>query len=456
MNNTPPISFDDFDCFQLRSFYERLDSYLIVENDYVEGSLVIALDAAFGSGKSTFLQMWQNEIHSRRLNDGTLPIPITINAWESDHCGDPFVAIVANLIEAIEKQPNFDSEKVKQFQEAAKDILWFSTGLINDFIASQLGVDILKSAELAEKKNISRQDTSYDFIKSYRNRVEALKKLKRIMRDIFGGKSIKTIFFVDELDRCRPDYAVTYLETIKHIFDMDGIAFVIAIDYTQMSNSARCLFGSELRPDEYFRKFFHRIIKLPDVTELAYQTVTNKYINKYISVEGKRLTLINLESDYKVQIIELLVKFKLNPRQIQESFRIMGHIMQASNNQTLGNRLYISTAGTVLLSVLWVHNRNLFNLILEDKNCEGAISLCENLSNFIEHDSLMWWIKIIIKGMRKPSTDYGSINQLLLKLKFTDGSENDSKIFLDSNFISYESQRIHQKIANMIMNLDKF
>ncbi|GAI99518.1 unnamed protein product, partial [marine sediment metagenome] len=25
------------------------------------------------------------------------------------------------------------------------------------------------------------------------------------------------LIFVDEIDRCRPDYAISYLETIKHV-----------------------------------------------------------------------------------------------------------------------------------------------------------------------------------------------------------------------------------------------
>jgi KAP family P-loop domain len=456
MQNIPPISFDDFDCFQLRSFYERLDSYLIVENDYVEGSLVIALDAAFGSGKSTFLQMWQNEIYSRRLNDGTLPIPITINAWESDHCGDPFVAIVANLIDAIQNQPNFDQDKIKQFHEAAKDIFWFSTGLINDFIANQLGIDILKAGDLAEKNNIARKDASYDFVNSYRIRVAALNKLKCTMRDIFGGQSIKTIVFVDELDRCRPDYAVTYLETIKHIFDMDGIAFVIAIDYNQLSNSARCLFGKDLNPDEYFRKFFHRIIKMPNASETAYRMVASKYIDKYISIEGKRSTLINLNSDFQTQVVELCLKLKLNPRQIQEAFRLMGHIMQSSDIQKEEKIRWGVAAGTVLLSLLRVRNRNLFELILFDKNSEGAVKLCEELAIVLEHDSLIWWIKIIISGMSDYSKDFDLFDEFLLKMELSDGTQKGRYDFFNNFYGAFGSTRGLQQIANMFENLEKF
>jgi hypothetical protein len=456
MQDTLPISFEDFDCFQLRSFYERIDSYLIVENDYVEGSLVIALDAAFGSGKSTFIEMWKNEIQSRRLIDGTLTIPIIINAWESDHCGDPFVAIVSNLIDAIKNQPNFDQDKTNQLQEAAKDIFWFSTGLINDFIAKQLGIDILKAGDLVEKKNMARQDASYDFIKSYSIRVEALNKLKRIMRDIFGGNSIKTIVFVDELDRCRPDYAVTYLETIKHIFDMDGIAFVIAIDYNQITNSARCLYGNDLNPDEYFRKFFHRIIKMPNSSDIGYQMVTRKYISKYISIEGKRSTLINLDSTFQTQVVEICLKLKLNPRQIQEAFRLMGHIMQSSQIQKEEKIRWGLSAGTFLLSLLRVSNRKLFELILFDKQCEGAIKLCEELGAILERDRLSWWIQIIISGMSDYNYDFRLFDEFLLKMEFSDGTEQGRRDFFRNFSGAFGSTRGLQKIAEMLENLERF
>jgi len=40
-----------------------------------------------------------------------------------------------------------------------------------------------------------------------------------------GKSQSKVIIIVDELDRCRPDYAIRVLEIIKHLFDVNGYIF---------------------------------------------------------------------------------------------------------------------------------------------------------------------------------------------------------------------------------------
>ena len=67
--------------------------------------------------------------------------------------------------------------------------------------------------------------------------------LKNAVREIVSSSSPRAFFIVDELDRCRPDYAITYLETIKHIFDIKGAVFILAADRQQLENSAKTAFG---------------------------------------------------------------------------------------------------------------------------------------------------------------------------------------------------------------------
>jgi len=50
-------TFED-DLLKLKAFSQRLEEFIAVEHDYIEGSLVVALSSKYGSGKSTFLKMW--------------------------------------------------------------------------------------------------------------------------------------------------------------------------------------------------------------------------------------------------------------------------------------------------------------------------------------------------------------------------------------------------------------
>jgi hypothetical protein len=71
------------------------------------------------------------------------------------------------------------------------------------------------------------------------------------------------LFLIDELDRCRPNYAIDFLETIKHLFNQENTAFVIATNLSQLESSAKALFGNELDFANYYRKFSPIIWQLP-------------------------------------------------------------------------------------------------------------------------------------------------------------------------------------------------
>ncbi len=130
--------------------------------------------------------------------------------------------------------------------------------------ASITGLDPVSAAALAEEKKQGRKPKIPDFVTLYEERTKALRKLKDTLKEVFGGDVPKAIVFVDELDRCRPDYAINYLETIKHVFDVHGLVLVLAVDYHQLENSAKALFGARLKFADYFRKFVQRTITLPE------------------------------------------------------------------------------------------------------------------------------------------------------------------------------------------------
>lgn len=61
-------------------------------------------------------------------------------------------------------------------------------------------------------------------------------------------KELPAFIFIDELDRCRPSYAVEMLETIKHIFDISGVVFVVATDTEQLQHAVKVVYGEDLMP----------------------------------------------------------------------------------------------------------------------------------------------------------------------------------------------------------------
>lgn len=416
-------NFESTDCLGLKSFCERIESFLLVEHDYVDGSLVLGLNAGFGAGKTTFLNMWESDLRSRREQGEFVPMPLVLNAWESDYCGDPLLAILANLIEALDKWNGEDNEGEKSaLKEAAKDMAWFALGLGNGVAAKFAGIDAVKAGDFADVKKNARKPVRPDFIELYHQRADALTVLKEKLAETFGGETPKILVFVDELDRCRPDYAVSYLETIKHVFDVRGMVFVLAFDYEHLANSARALFGKDLDFDEYFRKFCHRLIHLPKPDETGFRKLAANYVKKFLEIEGKRTCGIELDQHRIKQIVELAVGLDMKPRQLQEAFRIVGHVSAMTDPAKRGKLYWCIASSSILLAFVRVARPESYSEILGGRMSPENMGLF--LISVVGKKKADWWFKIYLTGQSQESGVNVEHEEILRKAGFL--SEKDT------------------------------
>ena len=387
-------TFKKDDLLGREQFSQKLEKFVLVEKDYVEGSLVIALNGGFGSGKSAFIEMWASSLTERRGKGEFAPMPVILNAWESDHCGDPLISILSGLLKAVKSWKGDDKPNESKLREAAKDVGWFAAGLVNEFSAKALGINPVKAGELAEKKGQERTKKP-DFIALYDKRVEALSNLKSELRGAFGGSETKVIVFVDELDRCRPDYAVSYLETIKHVFDVVGMIFVLAVDCGQLRSSAQALFGSDLNFPDYFRKFCHRTFSFPE-SKGGMDVLAEAYSRKYIEIEGKRASSLALKGNTQENLAHLVSGLEMRPRQIQEAFRLIGHATSTLKEENRQNLLWGISAGVCLLCCIKVTHPELFDQIRRGNPMLQQIG--EILSIGLGKEEAIWWIDLYVSG----------------------------------------------------------
>jgi hypothetical protein len=375
------------DLLELRSFAVRLERFIEVEHQFVSGSLVVALSSKFGSGKTTFLRMWQDDLSTRTGKPAPLIIPL--NAWESDYYGDPLFAIVGALVEHLPK-----SEKSREsMASAAKKLGRFGLAIGNQIARTATGIDAIEAGKFAEAD--PQQILAEDAFSIFQARKTAMQELKSTIRDFVKSSDPRVLFLVDELDRCRPDYAIAYLETIKHIFDIQGAVFVLAADRLQLENSAKVAFGSGLDFDEYLRKFVHREVALPRPTEQGYRKITQAYVTQFLNREGIRRCAIELNNHQIENIVMLVGGLRLTPRQIQEIFRLLGHTAAAeqADNRCLGWGIAI---GTIIMAAFKVGKSDIYILLANGSlDPKRAITLLEET---IPHRSIDWWIVVFICG----------------------------------------------------------
>ena len=348
------------DLLGLQAFAEKLEQFIYVEHRFVSESLVISLNGGFGTGKTTFLKMWTDRIKNKNSPDG--PLVVEVNAWNDDYCGDPLLSLVSAIMGSLNGDKNVNYQRL---YNAAKDVGWFLTGIGGQVVNKLTGIDAVAAGELAEKKKSVRegkQELSGGFFDVFEKRKKALGSLKTAIRAMIKGDKPSILILVNELDRCRPDYAISYLETIKHVFDIRGIVFILAVDRKQLECSAKAAFGADLNFPEYYRKFIQREISLPEPSIQAYQAMASKYVHFYLQRENERHCFMTPDSERVDKIVELISSIKMTPRQIQEVFRVMGHVLQTDEAKK-GRMLWCLGVGTILMSTLRIGHPRIYEAL---------------------------------------------------------------------------------------------
>ena len=112
--------------------------------------------------------------------------------------------------------------------------------------------------------------------------LEGLKQSKHIetlvaefLQSLLPEHGNRLIVFIDELDRCKPSYAVRLLERIKHYFSNDQITFVFSVNTNELQHTIRKYYGNDFNASRYLDRFFDlRVaLSLPDM-ERFYRSIS--------------------------------------------------------------------------------------------------------------------------------------------------------------------------------------
>jgi len=235
-------------------------AHLIEQDTYKTSSTskVYSLSAKFGIGKTFFCNKLQQVLAKDKVKVGKL------NIWEMDFYDNPFIPILAELNKLYnnkgKKLPAKIIDSVSKFSSKTLASLCEISAKVASNVA--LGVD---ATEVCKEKFTS--ETIYDDYNEYQR---YLKELKDQLTKWSSKQSDSPIvIIIDELDRCKPDYAVKTLEVLKHFFDVPGFVFVLALDEEQLKNSVQTLFGT-IDYEGYKRKFISNSFMLPEPDRLSF------------------------------------------------------------------------------------------------------------------------------------------------------------------------------------------
>lgn len=282
--------------------------YLAKNQVQKKSSIIFALDGEWGSGKSFFIERWSEDIKNCEH------LVIHFDAWKNDLTDEPLVGFMAEvnntLKPLIKKIPKLSPASLKKLTtQAAKVIkqagraigptaMIIGKGLAANYISKE-GVEALGDVASNSEPNTYSKDVSKiteravekyfnEVLKSHTNQKNAIAQLVAELELLAGyleetkEVNLPIYFFIDELDRCRPSYAIRLLEGLKHLFDAKGVCFVISTNLAQLSQSIRSVYGNGFDGQRYLKRFFDFEYRLPAPNNLSHATylVENSYLHE--------------------------------------------------------------------------------------------------------------------------------------------------------------------------------
>lgn len=326
-------TFKDSDQLHREDFGKILTSFMRTEHIIAEDSFVVALTGGFGSGKTHFLEMWEAEMATKADS----PLIVHINAWESDFSGEPVLAIVSAISRQITKAHSTKENLVSGLKSAAAKL---ATGtrtvvaeLASGYIEEKTGINpanALKAAKEGGRKE-GLNKSACDLFSTFEARMDAVGNLRlELAKLIEYPDQLSLIVVVDELDRCRPNYAIEFLEALKHFFNIRGMGVLLAVDWDQLSCTARAMFGNDLNTIEYFRKFVTRTISLPDpdfeTIRQYFRVLWQRIFQSEVMKSRKRFVGVTADEGLDADSAAILCGLGVTkPRQLEEIFRTLSH-----------------------------------------------------------------------------------------------------------------------------------
>ena len=227
-----------------------------------ENGGAIALDGHWGSGKTFFVKQSMLIINSKNplskieerkkqeilknisfneKDDENCDLAIYYDAWENDNDMDPILSIVYEITKQLGlSYPLKDQGKV--FETAASIMELLSGRNIEGIIRSLKSDNPLSKME--EQKEIQT-------------------KLRNFFTDLLPERGNRLVIFIDELDRCKPSYAVKLLEEVKHYLSDERILIVFSVNLRELQHTIKHFYGDSFDACRYLDRFFNLRITIP-------------------------------------------------------------------------------------------------------------------------------------------------------------------------------------------------
>jgi hypothetical protein len=242
--------------------------------DSIDDSCSVALDGKWGSGKTFFVKQlkmilevhnpffkdYASEDHARikscteghKLCYGEAnlqpQVAVYYDAWANDNDVDPILSIIYEIIQSVNS--DFDFKKGKSCLKIA--------GAIAEFFIGRNASSLIELAEVEDPFAKLKEQKDIHIL------------INEFLESLLAEQGNRLVIFIDELDRCKPSYAVQILERIKHYFLNDLVTFVFSINLSELQHTIKRYYGNDFDACRYLDRFFDLRVSLPPANLTRY------------------------------------------------------------------------------------------------------------------------------------------------------------------------------------------
>ena len=367
----------------------------------IEGPCVLTIDGAWGSGKTTFLKMW---VHY--LDKQGFPV-VQFNAWETDYSATPFISLASELASGLEQWEADDDTWATKLRDASKRIIPSLRPLASAAVlaaATAIGLDPTVVAPLPQLiASLGRQQFD-DFPEAQ----QSVQDFKATFEEVAAGVAAKQegrplVVAIDELDRCRPTFAIELLETAKHLFMADHVVFVLAMNRQELCHSIKAVYGSGFDADGYLRRFVDVDFRLPEVDRVRF--VDDLIKRTQIDTYFQRTRDTQDKSTYAEMLQCVFAAHRLSIRTIAQAMHRLGLVLASvpDNHRTL--------MGTSVLALLLrtIDERLYDQFTRHEADAEECVeALFGSLAEEERYTPPFAWLEALTIAISADSTDLSS------------------------------------------------
>lgn len=306
--------FGEDDLLGRRHVGQRLSELL----ERVDDPVVVALDGPWGSGKTHFLKRWVGA-HTVE-NEGKATV-IYFDAFANDYLDDPLIGLTGAIGDRLPKggaQTKWKKAKTAAYKlsrPAVRIALAAATAGVTEIAAPVIDAAAeagRKEAEKAAEAFWKREDGRKAAMDQFHSALSQLTAPSKEGAD--DGKPL--IVVIDELDRCRPDYALGVLEVLKHFFAVPKVHFVLGVNLEALEHMVGARYGRGVNAGDYLKRFVSLSLKLPEFVD---QQGEQRAQLRYFSVAAEEMGIVRaLKEEAGEQLAFLAETRELSLRDIEK------------------------------------------------------------------------------------------------------------------------------------------